>query len=124
MSKFKKYTVRFLIGTIIIWVAYDIAALLYGGATVTISYVIWGYAKLIPFIAYALGVLCSHFTAPYLFKKINPIFRYLFWIIISCIVLFISIKFYPLDVIHPFVCLLFGLLIGFGWAQRKLKDKS
>ena len=118
--KISKITRIFLLVTAICIILFDIVVALCGGAVSTISYQIWLLSKKFPFLQFALGTLMSHFFAPDWFSKKIPIIRYIIWIGLSCLMLLISIIFYPINLIHPFIVLIFGIGNGLFWSQKKL----
>jgi hypothetical protein len=124
MNKFIKYTTRLLIATAIIWVIYDIIALIAGGVTATISYVIWSNSKFIPFIPFGFGTLMGHFFSPDFFSDKIPRLRYVIWISFALFVLAISIKYYPIEILHPFLVFIIGIGNGTLWAQSKYNPRS
>ena len=116
----KKLTKVFLISVLALIIVWDVIALILGGATATVSYVIFMAAGKFAFIPYAMGVLVSHFFAPDLVIKYIPKLRYIIWITLSAIVLTLSIIFYPIT-LHPFASMSIGRLVGFFWCQKEIK---
>ena len=119
--KIGKITRIFLAITTAIVIIFDIIIVLTKGVEATISYQVWLIAKGFPFLPHACGVLMSHFFAPDWLSQEIPILRYVIWIGVSLIILALSITFYPLSIIHPFIMLIIGLSIGLFWAQSEIK---
>lgn len=115
--KIKKITRRVMLIGLILYIIYDIFAMILGGTTATLSYQLWLMGKKFMFLFFALGTLVSHWSAPLLkFIKKLKIFRHIIWIGISVVFLIWSIKTYPIAPIHAFLCLLLGIINGMAWS--------
>lgn len=56
----KNLTKNIMIAIVLLLIAYDVLAIVYGGVEATISHITLNYSKEYPIIPFAVGVVCGH----------------------------------------------------------------